>query len=95
MYSIINLSLNKLIMCLAIEIHLKLTFWLIMNKKTKFDLINTADVICITVDFYQRRKIQPLHFFLIVLLICFHTPLLKSMAVYSYGLPHYFIITLR
>ena len=29
-----NLSLNKLIMCLAIEIHSKLTFLLIMNKKT-------------------------------------------------------------
>ena len=51
MYSIINLSLNRLIMCLAIEIHLKLTFLFIMNKKTKFDLINPADVIWITVDF--------------------------------------------
>ena len=39
MYSIINLSLNKLIMCLAIEINSKLTILLIMNKKTKFDLI--------------------------------------------------------
>ena len=44
MYSIINLSLNKLIMCLAIEIHSKLTILLIMNKKTKFDLINPADL---------------------------------------------------
>ena len=35
----INLSLNRLIMCLAIEMHLKLTFLLIMNKKT-----NPADV---------------------------------------------------
>ena len=43
MYSIINLSLDKLIMCLAIEIHSKLTILLIMNKKTKFDLINPAD----------------------------------------------------
>ena len=32
-------------MCLAIEIHSKLKFSLIMNKKTKFDLINPADVI--------------------------------------------------
>ena len=47
MYSIINLSLNRLIMCLAIEIHSKLTFLL----KTEFDLINPADVIRITVDF--------------------------------------------
>ena len=30
----IDLSLNKLIMCLAIEIHSKLTFLLIMNMKT-------------------------------------------------------------
>ena len=33
MYSIINLALNKLIRCFAIEIHSNLTFWLIMNKK--------------------------------------------------------------
>ena len=33
MYSIINLALNELIRCFAIEIHSKLTFWLIMNKK--------------------------------------------------------------
>ena len=39
-----NESLNKLIMCLAIEIHSKLTILLIMNKKTKFDLINPADL---------------------------------------------------
>ena len=30
----INLSLNELITCLAIEIHSKVTFVLIMNKKT-------------------------------------------------------------
>ena len=34
MYLTFNLSLTKLIMCLAIEIHSKLTFLLIMNKKT-------------------------------------------------------------
>ena len=43
MYSIINLSLNRLIMCLAIEIHSKLTFLFTMNKKTEFDLIDPAD----------------------------------------------------
>ena len=47
MYSIINLSLNKLIMCIpvAIEIHSKLPLLLIMNRKTKFDLINPANTI--------------------------------------------------
>ena len=33
--SIINLALNKLIRGFAIEIHSKLTFWLIMNKKLR------------------------------------------------------------
>ena len=44
MYSIVNLSLNKFIMCLAIVIHSKLILLLIMNKKTKFDLINPAQL---------------------------------------------------
>ena len=43
MYSIINLSFNKFIRFLVIEIHPNITFLLIMNKKTKFDLINTAN----------------------------------------------------
>ena len=34
MHLAFNLSFNKLIMCLAIEIHSKLAFLLIMNKKT-------------------------------------------------------------
>ena len=34
MHLTIKLSLNILIMCLASEIHSKLTFLLIMNKKT-------------------------------------------------------------
>ena len=42
MHLTITLSLNKSIMCLASEIHSKLTFLLIMNKK--FDLIIPADL---------------------------------------------------
>ena len=56
MYSIINLSLNKLIMCIAIEIHSKLPFLLIINRKTKFDLISPANKIKKT----QRWYFSPL-----------------------------------
>ena len=56
MYSIINLSLNELIMCIAIEIHSKLPFLLIMNRKTKFDLINPAN----TIKKMQRLYFSPL-----------------------------------
>ena len=39
MHLTIKLSLNKLIMCLASEIHSKLKFLLIMNKKTNLILL--------------------------------------------------------
>ena len=44
MHETFNLSLDKLIMCLATEIHSNLTILLIMNKKNLFTLINPADV---------------------------------------------------